>query len=518
MSRTSRAPTCWLPPAPVTDSVFNIGTGVETSLNALADTLLSVMQSPLRPEYGPPRKVNAVPRRLAVHRRRVERRLGFRAADFARGRPAFSRRLVARSNAVGGSATAESRHSRHPVRPPGIRRCGSARRRGGAGERVGRARARWSPASKRHSPSAWGRRVRGRDLLVHHGAAPRAHPGGRPAWRRSDLSVLHVHRHGECRAVRRRDAGVRRHRARTPGISIRRMRAAVCRHARKRSSPCIRSASPRISTVWRRSRRRVCSIVEDAACALGSTYKGRPVGSHGNIACFSFHPRKSISTGEGGMITTDDPEAAERARRLRSHGASVSALSRHEARGLVFEEYAELGFNYRLSDVQAAIGVAQLSKLDGLLARRRAIADRYDRRVPGAARAAVAFAAASCQPCVSVVRTRPDAGVPSSTGRCAARPGRCRHLVPARYSADSSRAALQGSVRRHVAAGHRRGRVAFTVPSDVRVADRSRPGPRRRRRGADFDKLTCRGRSSPSSSRCSTSTTTSGRFTRRSPR
>jgi perosamine synthetase len=121
------------------------------------------------------------------------------------------------------------------------------------------------------------------------------------------------------------------------------------------------------------------TIVEDAACGLGSTYKGRPIGSHGNLACFSFHPRKSISTGEGGMITTGDAGVAERARRLRSHGASVSALSRHEARGLVFEEYAELGFNYRLSDVQAAIGVAQLSKLDGMLLRRRAIADRYDR-------------------------------------------------------------------------------------------------------------------------------------------
>jgi perosamine synthetase len=120
------------------------------------------------------------------------------------------------------------------------------------------------------------------------------------------------------------------------------------------------------------------SIVEDAACGLGSTYRGRPIGSHGNLACFSFHPRKSISTGEGGMITTDEPEVAARARRLRSHGASVSALSRHEAKGLVFEEYAELGFNYRMSDVQAAIGVAQLAKLDRLLARRRAIADRYD--------------------------------------------------------------------------------------------------------------------------------------------
>jgi len=119
-------------------------------------------------------------------------------------------------------------------------------------------------------------------------------------------------------------------------------------------------------------------IIEDAACAIGSTYRGRAIGSHGRLTCFSFHPRKTVSTGEGGMITTDDGGVAERARRLRSHGASVSALSRHRARGLVFEQYAELGYNYRLSDVQAAIGIVQLSKLDPLLARRRAIADRYD--------------------------------------------------------------------------------------------------------------------------------------------
>src|SRR5206468_6339964 len=80
------------------------------------------------------------------------------------------------------------------------------------------------------------------------------------------------------------------------------------------------------------------TIVEDAACALGSTYRGRPVGSHANIACFRFHPRKTLSTGEGGMITTDDAEIAARARRLRSHGASVSAWSRNASNGVVFEE------------------------------------------------------------------------------------------------------------------------------------------------------------------------------------
>src|SRR4029077_13110314 len=101
------------------------------------------------------------------------------------------------------------------------------------------------------------------------------------------------------------------------------------------------------------------TIVKGGGGAIGATYRGRPVGSHGHIACFSFHPRKTLSTGEGGMITTDDAAIAERARALRSHGASVSALSRHQAKGVVFEEYCELGFNYRLSDVQAAIGIAQ---------------------------------------------------------------------------------------------------------------------------------------------------------------
>jgi perosamine synthetase len=127
-------------------------------------------------------------------------------------------------------------------------------------------------------------------------------------------------------------------------------------------------------------------LIEDAACAIGSTYKGRPVGSAGNVACWSFHPRKTISMGEGGMLTTDDAAAAEHARRLRSFAASVSDHVRHQANGVVFEEYRELGFNYRMTDLQAAIGIEQLAKLDRLLARRAAIARRYDEafaRIPG---------------------------------------------------------------------------------------------------------------------------------------
>ena len=119
-------------------------------------------------------------------------------------------------------------------------------------------------------------------------------------------------------------------------------------------------------------------LIEDAACAIGSLYKGRPVGSSGNVSCLSFHPRKTISLGEGGMVLTDDGAIADRVRRLRSHGASVSDLDRHRAQGLVYEEYRELGYNYRMTDIQAAIGIEQLKRLDDLLARRRAVATRYN--------------------------------------------------------------------------------------------------------------------------------------------
>ncbi len=121
------------------------------------------------------------------------------------------------------------------------------------------------------------------------------------------------------------------------------------------------------------------AIIEDAACAIGSLYKGRPIGSSGNTACLSFHPRKTISLGEGGMLLTDDAAVAERVRTLRSHGASVSDLDRHQAKGLVYEEYRELGYNYRMTDIHAAIGIEQMKRLDDLLARRRAVASRYNR-------------------------------------------------------------------------------------------------------------------------------------------
>ncbi|MGM1061217.1 DegT/DnrJ/EryC1/StrS family aminotransferase [Saccharothrix sp. Mg75] len=119
------------------------------------------------------------------------------------------------------------------------------------------------------------------------------------------------------------------------------------------------------------------TVVEDAACAAGSTYRGVPVGADAAMAAWSFHPRKLITTGEGGMLTTNREEWAVRGRRLREHGMSVSAAERHSGGGAVVESYLETAFNYRMTDIQAAVGLVQLGKLDAIVRRRRELAARY---------------------------------------------------------------------------------------------------------------------------------------------
>jgi len=118
-------------------------------------------------------------------------------------------------------------------------------------------------------------------------------------------------------------------------------------------------------------------VIEDAACGAGSTYKGRPVGAGAEIAAWSFHPRKLLTTGEGGMITTSNPDWADRARHLREHAMSVSAADRHNSVLPPAEEYTEVGFNFRMTDLQAAVGLVQLGRLPEIVARRREIAARY---------------------------------------------------------------------------------------------------------------------------------------------
>jgi dTDP-4-amino-4,6-dideoxygalactose transaminase len=126
---------------------------------------------------------------------------------------------------------------------------------------------------------------------------------------------------------------------------------------------------------------REITVVEDAACGAGSTYRGRPVGAGAEVAAWSFHPRKILTTGEGGMLTTSREEWAVRSRRLREHGMSVSAADRHASLVAPAEEYVELAYNFRMTDLQAAVGLVQLAKLDEVVARRRTLAEGYAKAI-----------------------------------------------------------------------------------------------------------------------------------------
>ena len=118
-------------------------------------------------------------------------------------------------------------------------------------------------------------------------------------------------------------------------------------------------------------------LIEDAACAAGSAYKGHKIGYHSDLVCFSFHPRKVITTGDGGMITTSNEEYYNRLKLLRQHGMSVNDRVRHSSSKVIFEDHIEVGYNYRLTDIQAAVGIKQLEKLDRIVEERRKVAFRY---------------------------------------------------------------------------------------------------------------------------------------------
>lgn len=118
-------------------------------------------------------------------------------------------------------------------------------------------------------------------------------------------------------------------------------------------------------------------LIEDAACAAGSAYKGHKIGSHSDLVCFSFHPRKVITTGDGGMITTNNEEYYNRLKLLRQHGMSVNDRVRHESSKVIIEDHLEVGYNYRMTDIQAAVGIKQLERLDSIIQERRVIAAKY---------------------------------------------------------------------------------------------------------------------------------------------
>lgn len=134
-----------------------------------------------------------------------------------------------------------------------------------------------------------------------------------------------------------------------------------------------------IDPILKIARRHSLWVVEDAACSLGGWYKGKHTGTFGDAGCFSFHPRKSITTGEGGMLSTRRGDLDTLFRSLRDHGATKSDLERHEEEGAyMLSEYPHLGFNFRLTDIQGALGSTQMKRLDSILDARRAAAARYD--------------------------------------------------------------------------------------------------------------------------------------------
>jgi dTDP-4-amino-4,6-dideoxygalactose transaminase len=161
-----------------------------------------------------------------------------------------------------------------------------------------------------------------------------------------------------------------------------RTRAILCVH--QLGMPCDLEAILAIA------RPRGIPVVEDAACALGSEILrdgawqriGRP---HGDVACFSFHPRKAVTTGDGGMLTTTDADTDARFRMLRQHGMSGAPAPPGAASAVAFESYALLGYNYRMTDIQAAVGRVQLARLPAILERRRAQAERYGALLSGVA-------------------------------------------------------------------------------------------------------------------------------------
>jgi perosamine synthetase len=211
----------------------------------------------------------------------------------------------------------------------------------------------------------------------------------------------------------------------------------------------------------RLSARRGVALLEDAACAIGAAIGERPIGGFGHLCCFSFHPRKILVTGEGGMITTDDADLAARLRRLRHQGMSVSDLERHRADRVIVEEYPEIGFNFRLSDLLAAVGIGQLGKLDGSLAKRREVAARYDAALPALG-----------------VRTRlvPPGVRPNWQSYIAALPGATEAQRNALLDALGSRgvASRRGLMAAHREAPYRRGGFRHApLPHTEAAADRS---------------------------------------------
>lgn len=367
--------------ADVTDEVFNVASATETSLRELADALLDVMGSDLEPVHGPARAVNGVTRRLA-DTTRAEERLGFKAEiDLRTGLRDLVDWWRAEKGATATDADkAAERAAAQPVRIPVMvpwlgeeeaTAAADAVRSGwvAQGPRV----AAFEEAFAARVGAAHGVAVSSCTTALHLalvalGLGPGdevivpslsfiatanavRYVGAEPVFADVDLAT------GNLTA------------ATVDAVRTGRTKAVLVVH--QAGVPADVTALRAACASWG------LPLVEDAACAIGSTVDGGSVGRGALLAAWSFHPRKLLTTGEGGMITTDDAEWAARLRRLREHGMNVSAADRHASGRPVLESYLETGFNYRMTDIQAAVGLAQLDRLDALVARRRELAARY---------------------------------------------------------------------------------------------------------------------------------------------
>ncbi|MEV5972688.1 aminotransferase class I/II-fold pyridoxal phosphate-dependent enzyme [Streptomyces sp. NPDC051921] len=360
--------------ADLTDEVFNVASSTETSLRELADALLDVMGSDLEPVHGPARAVNGVTRRLA-DTTLAEERLGFKAEiDLRTG----LKDLVDWWRAEKGATATDAEQA--PVRIPVMVPWLGEEEATAAAEAV---RSGWVAQGPRVADfeQAFAERVGARHgvavsscttalhlALVALGVGPGdevvvpslsfiatanavRYVGAEPVFADVDLAT------GNLTA------------ATVDAVRTGHTKAVLVVH--QGGVPADVEELREACAAWG------LPLVEDAACAIGSTVAGGSVGRGALLAAWSFHPRKLLTTGEGGMITTDDAEWAARLRRLREHGMNVSAAERHASGKPVLESYLETGFNYRMTDIQAAVGLAQLAKLDAMVARRRELGARY---------------------------------------------------------------------------------------------------------------------------------------------
>ncbi|XIE77594.1 aminotransferase class I/II-fold pyridoxal phosphate-dependent enzyme [Streptomyces sp. SBR177] len=361
----------------LTDEVFNVASATETSLRELADELLAVMGSDLEPVHGPARAVNGVTRRLA-DTTLAEERLGFKAEiDLRTGLKDLVDWWRAEKGATATDADrAAARPARIPVMVPWLgdeeADAAAAAVRSGwvaQGPRV----AAFERAFAERVGAAHGVAVSSCTTALHLAlVALGLGPG-------DEVIVPSLSFIATANAVRYVGAEPVFADVELATGNLTAATVDAVRTARTKAVLVVHQAGVPADV---EALRAACEgwglpLVEDAACAIGSTAGGGSVGRGALLAAWSFHPRKLLTTGEGGMVTTDDPEWAARLRRLREHGMNVSAADRHASGTPVLESYLETGFNYRMTDIQAAVGLAQLEKLDVMVARRRELAARY---------------------------------------------------------------------------------------------------------------------------------------------